>query len=347
MSPRKRNRENKGLPARWRFRAGKYRYQVPKGLEHLWDGKKEFTLGKTLPEAHRVWASRVDSANRVTTMGDLLERYEREVVPQKKKSTQRGQPAILTTLRGVFGGMRPHDIKPHHAYSYFDKRSAKTAAKREIEVLRHALSMAVRWGVIDKNPLLKELELELPKSKQEYVTDEQILAVLSLEPKGGARVIQAYISLKLLTALRRTDLLRLQLSDLHESGIVTEISKTGDAIELEWTPRLREAVAECKAARPIDLSPWLFCTRKGQPYIKADASANGFESLWQRTMKKVADAEGKAGRKFKRFPERALRNKCATDADSLQHAQELLAHASAETTRRWYRLKPEKVKPLG
>ena len=31
-----------------------------------------------------------------------------------------------------------------------------------------------------------------------------------------------------------------------------------------WTPSLKEAIEQAKAARPIDFSPWLFCTRKGK-----------------------------------------------------------------------------------
>ena len=51
MSPRKRNGENRPLPRRWRLRRGVYWYRVPAGLEHLWDGKKEFMLGKSMTEA--------------------------------------------------------------------------------------------------------------------------------------------------------------------------------------------------------------------------------------------------------------------------------------------------------
>lgn len=37
---RKRSKENQGLPARWRHTHNAYYYQVPPGLEHLWEGKK-------------------------------------------------------------------------------------------------------------------------------------------------------------------------------------------------------------------------------------------------------------------------------------------------------------------
>lgn len=57
--PRKRNEENKGLPARWQFFHGAYYYRVPPGQEPAWDGQQRFRLGKTLPEAYKAYADRV------------------------------------------------------------------------------------------------------------------------------------------------------------------------------------------------------------------------------------------------------------------------------------------------
>ena len=45
--PRARNIENRGYPKSWRFRYDAYYYRVPIGQEHLWDGKKEFRLGRS------------------------------------------------------------------------------------------------------------------------------------------------------------------------------------------------------------------------------------------------------------------------------------------------------------
>jgi integrase len=47
-----------------------------------------------------------------------------------------------------------------------------------------------------------------------------------------------------------------------------------------------------------------------------------------------------------RFTEHDLRAKCASDADTLEHARALLSHADARTTEAIYRRKPERVKPL-
>jgi hypothetical protein len=56
--PRKRSSENRGYPKSWRFRYDAYYYRVPKGQEHLWDGKREFHLGvhseRLLPNGQNV-----------------------------------------------------------------------------------------------------------------------------------------------------------------------------------------------------------------------------------------------------------------------------------------------------
>lgn len=111
---------------------------------------------------------------------------------------------------------------------------------------------------------------------------------------------------------------------------------------MDLSDELRAALEEAKAARPVDIGPYVFCNSSGESYLKEDGSANGFDSIWQRFMDRVmAETEVK-----ERFAERDLRAKCATDAESLERAREILAHASMATTKRIYKRKPERVKPL-
>src|SRR3954471_8806408 len=115
--PQKRNSENRGLPNRWRFYHGAYRYHRPFGQEHTWDGKRQFTLGRTLGEAYKVWAERVAWAGSTTLVKDLLERYAREVIPRKAPRTQLAHAKIIPTLTRAFGHARVRgDVKPHHVY---------------------------------------------------------------------------------------------------------------------------------------------------------------------------------------------------------------------------------------
>ena len=351
--PRPRLPENRGLPARWRFTHSAYYYQVPPGLESRWDGKKLYRLGKTLAEAYRSWAAMIElSDGDIQTIAQLLDRYALEVVPLKAPKTQASNQAAIKRLRAVFGSMRVSDLTPQHAYQYRDKRgrSAPTAANRELEVLSHSLTKAVEWGVIKEQPLIKGAFRKLTsKPRTRYVEDWEIVEALQLSSKrhrGSVQMIQAYIRLKLLTGLRRSDLLRLTMSDIHEDGIHVTPHKTagssGKRIVIEWNDDLHNAVKAAKANRSVNISPFLFCNAKGQGYIDEDTgTANGWDSMWQRFMVRVLN-ETKV---TERFTEHDLRAKAGSDAESLEHARALLAHASDSTTKRIYRRKAERVKP--
>jgi integrase len=279
----------------------------------------------------------------------LLDRYALEVVPKKEITMQAHNAVAIKRLRAVLGAMPLTSIKPRHVYQYMDKRSAKTAAKREIEVLSHAYTKAVEWGYVDRHPFKREVRLEGQKPRTRYIEDWEIVECLSVESRrksGSVLAIQAYMRIKLLTGLRRGDLLRMTMSNLKDDGIHVTPSKTehttGKRVIFEWTDELREAVALAKSARPVSIAPWLFCNRHGECYFNDDGRAGGWDTMWQNFMRRVID-ETKVK---EHFTEHDLRAKCASDAETLGHAQALLAHADGRVTERIYRRKPERVKPL-
>jgi len=316
----------------------------------MWDDKKTFRLGASLPEAYRVWADRLGDLENIRTMDKLLDRYTREVLPTKAVTTQAQNASAVKALKPVFGRMPLNSIKPRHVYQYIDKREAKVSARREVEVLSHALTKAVEWGYIDRHPFKGELRLASIPPRTRYVEDWEVLECLSLTSKrkaGSVLAVKAYIRVKLLTGLRRGDLLRLRLDALREDGIHVMPAKTASSTRkrliIEWTDALHEAVDEAKAVRPSQQSEWLFCTQQGESFLNEKTGrAGAWDSMWQGFMRRVlAETKLRA-----RFTEHDLRAKCASDAETLSHAQTLLAHADSRLTARVYRRKPERVKPL-
>lgn len=349
--PKQRLSENKGLPARWQYNHGAYYFRVPPGLESAWDGKRRFRLGKTLPEAFRTWSARLDSNEKIKNVGQMLDRYLLEVVPRKAPKTQTENARAAKRLHAVFGAMPLGAIEPKHIYLYVDKRGARTAAHREIEVLSHAYTKAVEWGYLNRHPFKGEVRLEGERPRDRYVEDHEIvecLALASRRKKGSVLAIQAYMRIKLITGMARSDLLRLTADSLRPDGIHIQRHKTrfttGKRTVYEWTDTLRAAVALAKDARPVSSSTFLFCNRDGLGYIdEATGEAHGWESMWQRFMDRVLTETAVK----ERFTEHDLRAKCASDAATLAHAQALLSHADSRTTAAIYRRKPERVRPLG
>lgn len=354
---RTRKPENRGLPARWRFVRNAYYYQVPPGLESRWDDKQTFRLGKTLPEAYAAWAARLGTLDRVTTIAELLDRYALEVIPTRKPATARRYRQHLPFLRAVFGAMALDSLRPQDVYRYIDRRSRKiagpagrdiggaTTARHEIALLSHAYTKAVEWGYLDRHPFKSEVRVTAPKPRTRYIEDWEIIACLTLPPmrkKGSVRMIQGYIKLKLLTGLRAGDMLRLQEKDIRDDGIHVTTGKTGKPVIYEWTPDLRAAITEIRAARPIRIAPLLFCTKKGKGYVnETTGDCTGWHSMWQRFMDRVLAETAVT----ERFTEHDLRAKCASDAETLERARQMLTHADSRTTNRIYRRKPERIQP--
>lgn len=342
MAPKPRLDANKGLPAGWRHKHGAYYYRPTIQLRDLWDGKTEYRLGKSLSEAYRTWADKLDYYSDARTMGDLLDRYALEVIPLKAPKTQDSNLASIRKLKAVFGEMPIDAVKPKHVYQFRDLRGkqGRTAANRDIEVLSHSFTKAIEWGLCDSHPIKGKVTKFSTPPRRRYVEDWEVQEVLSI----ASPFISAYIRLKLLTGLRRGDLLSLKISDLKEDGIhITPrktASTTGNRMIITWTHELRSAIEELTRLRRKTLSIWLFHTNRGQPYLKENGSANGFDSIWQRFMKKAL-SQSKLN---ERFTEHDLRAKVASDID-LEHAKLLMGHNSTSLTQRVYRRKAETTKP--
>ena len=359
MAPYSRKPENKPLPERWRYKHGAYYYRVPPGAEAHWDGKTEFRLGRTVKEAYKAWSERLNAGpSDIANMSQLMDRYALEIVPTKAIKSQESNQLSLRRLRPVFGHMHPAKVLPRH-YNQYKHTAAgkfgKTSINRDLEVLSHLLTMAVEWGVIDKNPLIGQVKKHRMRPRDRFVEDWEIAEVLGLESpkdKRTARTVnlaKLYVRFKLMTGLRRSDILRLRLPELRDDGIHVQPHKTKDStgirLIIEWDPagELRELVDDILRLPPRRVGDvLLFVTREGMPYIKESDSANAFDSLWQRFKDRVM-AETKVK---DRFQERDLRAKVASDSDTLQEASQRLGHADSAITQRVYRRKPVRVQPL-
>ena len=272
--PRPRTRENAGLPRRWRRRYNAYYYQVPIDERSRWDGKAEFRLGTSLSEAMRVYAERIEvNVHTVRTVSELADRYEIEHVSQLKPTTRAGYGTSLRRLRMAFGTRHVTAVTPQLARSYFDhcrQKHSIASARHDIAVLRGLLTFALELGVIAAHPLRGMRFPTVPPATTD-VTDADIAALLALPAKTRTvQVAQLYTRVKLMTGLRRGDLLRVRVSDLDdEAGIAVTPAKTagtsGVALVFSWTEELRETIDAVLAIPPKRRDPdtFLFTTKAG------------------------------------------------------------------------------------
>jgi integrase len=342
---RQRNKENRGLPKRWRWNDGSIRYLVPKGQENHWDGKREFRLGKTLAEAHRTFGGRIASFDgAIVTFGQLLDRYVFEVTPSKSKRTQKDEIAYIQKLRKLIGANSVIDFRPQHAYQVRDhlknnvtKGSGEKQANRHMSVLKHVFTKAIEWGTIDVHPMHSGAFKMFPekRSKMRIPSDAEVREAIKI----ANPMLQSYCKLKLITGLRQTDLLGLTVHNVKDDYLEVMLSKTEDRTEqvlrFDLTDEMRDIIRECRERKP--LSKHLFKTRDGECQLKEDNTCTGFESQWQRWQRKLP--------KEQRFSERSIRNLVGSQ-DGLEIASERLGHASSATTKKFYRSNVTNVAPL-
>lgn len=318
-----RNRKyDRHLPRRMYLRSGTYYFVDVSGK---WHG-----LGRHYVEAMSAYAKLTDAEEKpIFTVGDLLDRYLKEVAPDKAESTYKGNLKQAKYLRAGIGHIPVSDLTPQLIYQYMDARP-RVSANRELALLSHAYRKGIRWGLGNHNPC-SGLERNKEPGRKRYVSHEEYLAFRQF----AGPLIAAFMDVAYVTALRLSDVLSIRLEHICEDGLRVHVSKTDQDRVIEWTPTLRVAIDNARKLRRRIGSLYLFANRKGQPY-----TASGFISIWDRRMARAIES----GILSEPFTRHDLRAKAASDTDK-GHAQQLLTHATESMTNR-YRRAAEKIRPL-
>ena len=240
--------------------------------------------------------------------GQLLDRYRIEVVPTHiSANTRTSKERSLWHLKTVLGANTIDLITPQVIYQYRDKISrdrSKKQANLDLEVLSHCFTKAIEWGVVSDHPMTNKKLVKFSLPGRDNISDTELASV---NIKTGKK-------------------LRFPLLD--SMGEPTTVKAALDIVKGFYS-----------TSRP---SPWVFQTRAGRCYYNMETrKASGFQSIWQRSMKKAIEMTDLQ----ERFTEHDLRAKVGSDVATDIDAQQLLAHASAATTNKYYRRRGTLVPP--
>ena len=109
----------------------------------------------------KAWARKIESEMergvyldiskaRLTSVSDLLDRFEQEVLVRKKDGAYR-EKSRLKLLRAGFGSVMLSDLAPYHLKGYERQRErcvGPQAIRHEIGLLRRALNTGIKeWGI--------------------------------------------------------------------------------------------------------------------------------------------------------------------------------------------------------
>lgn len=279
--------------------------------------------------ALRAYAALVDGLPTVGTVAELLDRYCRDVLPTKAPKTAKDQARQAVVMRSVFGHMPLAKVQATDIAAYLDADPSKVAANRNIALLSHAYTKAIRWGLCQVNPC-RGVERNKEKPRDRYVTHEEFVAVLEAAPP----VIQVLMGLAYLTGQREGDLIRLRRNATSAEGIAFQQGKTRKKLVVSWTPALAFVIEQASKLPATGIgSLWLVCQLDGKPY-----SESGIQTAWQKHIRKCHET----GLIEERFTFHDIRAKAGSDAKDGR----LLGHMDPRTLRRIYMRKAERVAPV-
>lgn len=310
-------------------------------------GKQELPLGADYTLAVKKWVDlSSDATTVVTTFIDLADKYEREVLPLKAKSTQATQRGDIKMLRQFFSKPSPaplDQIKPKHIHSLLEwKKANPTTANRLKRVFSHMFNKARAWGYTENENPVTGIEGFALGKREVDVSDKVYKAVWD----AASAPLRDAMDLAYLTGQRPGDVLTFNERQIVDGVfIIKKQAKTGKPLRIRVEGefgQLLERIEKRKAGYKVWCSS-LTINLQGLALTK-HTLRNHFEPA--RAAAALANPELAEEIKAMWFYD--LRAKAADDtADDHgdQAAADLLGHNNVATTQRHYLRRGKKVGP--
>jgi integrase len=168
------------------------------------------------------------------TLGGLIDRYVREVLPAMKGAKDDGI-RLAAMKRNSVAKLTLANLTPEAIGKYRDERLRTVAAGtviRNLAYISSVINHARReWGITVANPIPLVRKPTAPKGRDRLLSADELARLLrALEPTGRRNPwMQPLVQLALETAMRRGELLSLRWSDIDLSGRTATLWQTKNA----------------------------------------------------------------------------------------------------------------------
>jgi integrase len=195
-----------------------------------------------------------------TTLGQLLERYQREVSPLKRGSVQEIQ-RIDVLRRHELSYRTMIGLSQQDIASFRDERLQSVAASttvRELAIISHVLEVAIRdWGLpLSKNvvKLVRRPGIQNERSRRLTGDEEELL--LAGCDAGQIPHLRTLLIVAIETGMRRGELLGLTWSNFsHNRRVITlALTKNGSGRDVPLSQRAFDALIDWKSRAEVDKS---------------------------------------------------------------------------------------------
>ena len=181
------------------------------------------------------------SESKKHTIKELVERYIKEILPQKPKSTI-DQKTQLGWWKNSIGSFSLADVTPALIIEYRSKlaleKSERKGAKRSnatvnryCSVLSHAFTIAVKeWNWMQENPMMKIKKLKEPRGRVRFLNDEEREKLLEACQESSSPFLYILVVLGISTGARKMEIRSLEWKDvdLNRGMIILHDTKNGE-----------------------------------------------------------------------------------------------------------------------
>ncbi|WP_330987668.1 tyrosine-type recombinase/integrase [Burkholderia territorii] len=212
-----------------------------------------------------------------TTVADALDRYEREIVPTKKASTQRREGARIRELKAHFGKYSLAAVTPDLVGRYRDDRLAQGKANNtvrlELALLGHLFNVAIKeWHIgLIFNPVANIRKPSPGKGRNRRLSGREQAALLTIVDEHSNPMLGWIVRLAIETGMRQSEILGLRRGQVDLDRRVVRLTDTKNnaarTVPLTKLAALVLQNALSNPVRPIDTDLVFF----GEPDRRVDS----------------------------------------------------------------------------
>lgn len=295
------------------------------GAFYLVRSNKWHRLSRNLHDALVEYA-RLTAGPEQGALGELVTKTLADMKLTVAASTLKNYTTCSRRVLEAFAEFTPKQIKPHHIARFLDDNKAKPSMANLLRsFLKGMFQRAVRWGVVDANPVRDIAQFKTGK-RDRYITPAEYAEIR----KHATPTLACLMDIAYITGQRIGDCRHIKYADVSDAGVFVKQGKTGARVLIAMTPDLVEVIARARSLHRSVKGLTLFHKRDGKPIPYTT-----LYHQWQVACKaaRVEDAN---------FHD--IRAAAATDAKAQGlDSKTLLGHTTESSHNRYLRSKETKV----
>lgn len=237
------------------------RWMHPKhGAYYLVRNNKWTFLARNLHDALVEYA-RLTAGPDKGALGELVSKVLADMKLTVAASTFKNYTTCARRVLDAFAEFTPQQIKPHHIARFLDDNKATPSMANLLRsFLNGMFQRAVRWGVVESNPV-RDIEQFKTEKRDRYITATEYSEIR----KHATPTLQCLMDIAYITGQRMGDCRHIKYSDISEAGVFIKQQKTKARVLIAMTPDLAEVIARARALHQSVKGLTLFHRRNGTP----------------------------------------------------------------------------------